>query len=108
MKLSNVGETTLHFSEEEAREAMLACGFAESSLESMEILAVRDPRGGVVEVVVYADVGTWAGNNADGWNDVNSLQEIGDLDASDINTMFGEGAAELSIWAAYLARKSEE
>lgn len=108
MKLTNVGETTLPFSDEEAREAMLACGFAESSLESMEILAAYAPRGGVVEIVVYADVGTWAGNNADGWNNVNSLQEIGDLDASDINATFGECAAELPIWAAYLARKGEE
>ena len=106
MKLSNVGDTTLHFSEEEAREAMLACGFAESSLADMEILAAYDPRGGVVEVAVYSGVGIWVGNNADGWNDVNSLQEIGDLEASDINATFGEGAAELPIWIAYLDRKN--
>lgn len=104
MKISNVGEGALHFTETEAKSAMLACGFDESSLDDMDILAAYDPRGGVIELVVYADVGTWAGNNADGWNSVNSLQEIGDLDAGDINAIFGEGADTLPIWAAYLAR----
>jgi len=108
MKLTNVGNSPLYFTKKEAHEAMLACGFAESSLDDMDIDAVYDTRSGVVEVVVYADVGTWAGSNADGWNNMNSLQEIGDLDAGDINSMFVEGASALPIWAAYLARKSGE
>lgn len=43
MKISNVGEGELHFTETEAKAAMLACGFDESSLDDMEILAARLP-----------------------------------------------------------------
>ncbi len=107
MKITNAGTNAMYFTEEEAREALLACGFDESSLEDAEILASYDPRSGVTEVIIFADVGTWAGNDVDGWNKVNSLQEIGDLDADEINTTFGDGAADLPIWASYLARGAQ-
>ena len=108
MKITNPGANSLYFTEEEAHTAMLACGFDESSLEDAEILASYDPHSGVTEVIIFADVGTWAGNDVDGWNGTNSLEEIGDLDADEINATFGAGASERPLWVAYLARKSGE
>lgn len=110
MKITNVGSSLSDpfDNEGDATAAMLACGFDASSLESMDILAAYDPRGGVVEVVVFSDVGIWAGNNCDGWNAVNSLAEIGNLTCSEIDKIYGDGASELPIWRAYLERLSTQ
>jgi len=103
MKITNVRPSSNVFSPDEAATAMLACGFAPSSLESMEILAAYDPRAGVTEVIVFADVGIYGGNDCDGWNTSNSLRELGGETAEDIDAQYGDGASMLPIWKAYLA-----
>ena len=108
MKITNVCATKAFDSEIEAMEAMLACGYSESAIEDMEILAYYDQRGGVSEVIVFSRYGDYAGNNADGWNGVNSLTEIGDLNADEIDHIYGEGAAKRPIWQSYLALKDRE
>ena len=82
---------------------MIDCGFSVAGLDGMEIIAICDPCG-VIEVVIFSDVGYYAGSNIDGWNSTNSLVEIGELSEDAIDSQFGVGASALPIWQAAIAR----
>ncbi len=104
MKICDVGSALLNWPHGEATQAMLACGFSPDSLQDMEVLGAYDAGSGIIEVAIFSSVGIYIGNNADGWNAINSVREFYAEDASEIDAEFGEGASERPIWRAFLAK----
>lgn len=103
--ITHIGESDTHFDDAEAEAALLACGFSPATIEDgIEILATYSPPAGVNEIIVFSSVGIYAGNNADGWNDTNSVREIGELSAEQIDELFGEGQSTTPIWISFLAK----
>jgi hypothetical protein len=93
------------FDAPQAEAALIACGFLAGDAEHAEILASYDNAGSVIDVVVRAASGWYAGNNSDGWNTVNSLQEVLGTTAPEIDDQFGEFASETALWQAFLNRQ---
>ncbi len=108
MKITDVGGVLhpLPWDASEATQAMLACDFTEATLAGAELLAAYDPQSGVISAILCSDVGVYAGDNSDGWNNANSFREFGGTTRKDIAAEYGEAAPDRPIWRAYLARVS--